>query len=161
MTANKFWHQIATLGPIGHMRPAPGTWGSLAGIISGVAFMQLSPYLLEFAILIIIFVGIKAADIYCRDMGKKDASEVIIDEVAGQWLPLLVIPTDLDWPVYCVWVGIAFILFRFFDITKLGPIGMAEKIAGGTGVMADDLVAGVFAGIGVLIGFHLWQGMAL
>ena len=161
MTAYNIWHQIATLGPIGHMRPAPGTWGSLAGVISGVAFIQLSPYLLEFAILIVIFVGIKAADLYCRDTGKKDAPEVIIDEVAGQWLPLLVIPTDLAWPAYCAWVAVAFGLFRFFDITKLGPIAMAEKIAGGTGVMADDLVAGVFAGVGVLALYHLWEGIAV
>ena len=161
MTNDNIWHQIATLGPIGHMRPAPGTLGSLVGIISGVAFMQISSYLLEFAILIVIFVGIKAADIYCRDMGKKDASEVIIDEVAGQWLPLLVIPTDQSWPAYCAWVLLAFVLFRFFDITKLGPIGMAERIAGGAGVMADDLVAGVFAGIVVLGSYHLWQGAGL
>ena len=161
MTNDNIWHQIATLGPIGHMRPAPGTLGSLVGIISGVAFMQISSYLLEFAILIVIFVGIKAADIYCRDMGKKDASEVIIDEVAGQWLPLLVIPTDQSWPAYCAWVLLAFVLFRFFDITKLGPIGMAERIAGGAGVIADDLVAGVFAGIVVLGSYHLWQGAGL
>ena len=161
MTVHNTWHHIATLGPIGFLRPAPGTWGSLAGVLSGVVLMQLSPYLLEFAILITIFIGIKAANIYCRDTGKKDAPEVIIDEVAGQWLPLLVIPTDLSWPAYCAWVLLAFILFRFFDITKLGPIGMAEKIAGGAGVMADDLVAGVFAGIVVLGSYHLWQGAGL
>ena len=161
MSRNNLWHQLATLGPIGHLRPAPGTWGSLAGVISGVAFMQISAYLLEFAMLIIIFVGIKAANIYCRDTGKKDAPEVIIDEVAGQWIPLLVIPTDLNWPAYCAWIAIAFVLFRFFDITKLGPIGMAEKIAGGTGVMADDLVAGVFAGAIILAIYHLLQGAGL
>lgn len=158
MTVHNTWHHVATLGPIGFLRPAPGTWGSLAGVLSGVVLMQLSPYLLEFAILITIFIGIKAANIYCRDTGKKDAPEVIIDEVAGQWLPLLVIPKDQSWPAYCAWVLLAFVLFRFFDITKIGPIGMAEKIAGGAGVMADDLVAGVFAGIIVLGSYHLWQG---
>ena len=161
MSANSHWHQLATLGSIGYLRPAPGTWGSLAGVISGVALIQLSAYLLEFALLIIIFAGIKAANIYCRDTGKKDAPEVIIDEVAGQWVPLLVIPTELSWPEYCVWVAIAFVLFRFFDITKLGPVGMAEKIAGGTGVMADDLVAGVFAGVAVFAIYYLWQGAGL
>ena len=161
MTVHNIWHHIATLGPIGYLRPAPGTWGSLAGVLSGVGLMQLSPYLLEFAILITIFIGIEAANIYCRDTGKKDAPEVIIDEVAGQWLPLLVIPTDLSWPAYCAWVLLAFVLFRIFDITKLGPIGMAERIAGGAGVMADDLVAGVFAGIVVLGSYHLWQGAGL
>ena len=161
MTAHNIWHHIATLGPIGFLRPAPGTWGSLAGVLSGVVLMQISPYLLELAILITIFIGIKAANIYCSDTGKKDAPEVIIDEVAGQWLPLLVIPTDQSWPAYCVWVLLAFVLFRFFDITKIGPIGMAEKIDGGAGVMADDLVAGVFAGIIVLGSYHLWQGARL
>ena len=161
MSASSPWHQLATIGTIGHLRPAPGTWGSLVGVISGVALMQLSAYVLELALLIVIFAGIKAANIYCRDTGKKDAPEVIIDEVAGQWVPLLVIPTDLSWPEYCVWVTIAFVLFRFFDITKLGPVGMAEKIAGGTGVMADDLVAGVFAGVFVLALFYVWQGAGL
>ena len=85
-------------------------------------------------------------------------SELIWLGVLGQWLPLLVIPTNLSWPAYCAWVLLAFVLFRFFDITKIGPIGMAEKIAGGAGVMADDLVAGVFAGIIVLGSYHLWQG---
>ncbi|MDB2390097.1 phosphatidylglycerophosphatase A [Alphaproteobacteria bacterium] len=161
MSTNSHWHQLATLGPIGHLRPAPGTWGSLAGVLSGVALMQLSSYLLEFALLIVIFVGIKAASIYARDTGKKDAPEVIIDEVAGQWIPLLVIPTDLKWPAYCAWVAVAFVLFRFFDITKLGPIGMAEKISGGTGVMADDLVAGVFAGAAIIAIYYLWPEAVL
>lgn len=120
--------------------------------------MQISPYMLGFITLTGIFVGIKAATIYGNDTGKKDASEVIIDEVVGQWIPLLVIPLDLGQPAYWAWVALAFILFRFFDITKLGPVGIAEKIAGGTGVMADDLVAGVFAGVGVFGAYHLWQG---
>jgi phosphatidylglycerophosphatase A len=70
---------------------------------------------------------------------------VVIDEVAGQWIALLVVP--LDWR----WYLAAFLLFRVFDILKPGPVRMAEKLPGGVGVMADDIVAGVFAAVCLLI----------
>ena len=155
------WCALATVGPVGKMRPAPGSWGSLFGVVTGFGLASLSSGLLEIAILLAIIFGTIAANHHQSETGSKDASEVVIDEVAGQWVPLLVIPTELSWPEYCVWVAIAFVLFRFFDITKLGPVGMAEKIAGGTGVMADDLVAGVFAGVAILAIFHVWQGAGL
>ena len=133
----QFLAQLATLGPIGKLRPAPGTWGSLAGVLSGVALIAIGPFLLEAAIIIISLLGISAANAYEATTGKKDASEVIIDEVAGQWIMLLVIPMEP------LWILAAFVLFRFLDITKIGPIGMAEKWPGGVGVMADDIIAGV------------------
>ena len=86
-----------------------------------------------------------AASIYETHSGKKDASEVIIDEVAGQWSVLLVAPLTLEGFIA------AFILFRLFDITKPFPIRKAEAIPGGLGVMADDIVAGFFAGTGLII----------
>ena len=87
----------------------------------------------------------KAADIYEAHSGKKDASEVVIDELAGQWIALLVVPPDWRW-----WLA-AFVLFRIFDIVKPGPVRMSERLPGGFGVMADDVVAGVLAAALLLV----------
>ena len=144
---------IATIGPVGFLRPAPGTWGSLAGVVSGVALITLAPFALELAIILLAIIGTRAANAYQQQTGKKDASEVVVDEVVGQWIPLLIIPMTP------VWILAAFVLFRFFDITKLGPIGMAEKWPGGFGVMADDVVAGAAAAIILIvvqIGLGVW-----
>lgn len=135
------WCALATVGPVGKMRPAPGSWGSLFGVVTGFGLASLSSGLLEIAILLAIIFGTIAANHHQSETGSKDASEVVIDEVAGQWIVLLVIP--LDWR----WALAAFVLFRLFDITKIGPIGMVEKWPGGVGVMADDVIAGVFAAL--------------
>ncbi len=132
---------IATLGPFGHMRPAPGTIGSAIGIFSGYFLASHGTGLLAAATLLVTAIGVFAADAYSQQSGRKDAPEVIIDEVAGQWLALIILPLD-PW-----WFAAAFILFRFFDITKIGPVGMAESLADGVGVMADDIVAGLLAAI--------------
>ena len=132
---------LATLGPIGHLRPAPGTIGSLVALGTGYIIASFSLGLLVVAILAISILGTFAAERYGQRVGKKDASEVIIDEVAGQWMPLVIIPLDLTWYIA------AFLLFRFFDISKIGPVGHAEKFMGGIGVMADDLVAGILAAL--------------
>lgn len=137
----RIWCLLATVGPVGKMRPAPGTWGSLFGLVTGFGLASLSPRVLEIGILLVIVFGTTAANYHQAETGSKDASEVVIDEVAGQWIALLLIP--LDWR----WVLAAFVLFRFFDITKVGPIHMVEKWPGGVGVMADDVIAGVFAAL--------------
>ena len=135
------WCSLATVGPVGRLRPAPGTWGSLFGLVTGFGLARLSPGLLEVATLLVIVLGTIAANHHQNETGSKDASEVVIDEVAGQWIALLVIPIDWRWALA------AFLLFRFFDITKIGPIGTVEKWPGGAGVMADDVIAGVFAAL--------------
>ena len=138
---------IATLGPIGFL-PAPGTAGSLAALIAGWFIASHGFAALALATLAALLVGILASQIYSQMTNSKDASEVIIDEVAGQWAVLLAIPPMIDGAIY--WYGAAFILFRFFDITKIGPIGMAERLEGGIGIMADDIVAGGLAGMCLL-----------
>ena len=132
---------LATLGPIGHLRLAPGTIGSLVALGTGYLIANLSLGVLVAAILALSILGTFAAERYGQRTGKKDASEVIIDEVAGQWIALIILPLDL-W-----WFAAAFVLFRFFDITKIGPVGMAEQLSGGVGVMADDIVAGLLAAL--------------
>ena len=138
---------IATLGPIGYL-PAPGTAGSLAALISGWFIASYGFLALAIAALAALLAGIVASQTYSQATNSKDASEVIIDEVAGQWVVLLCIPPFID-SAY-LWYGVAFILFRFFDITKIGPVGMAEKLGGGIGIMADDIVAGGLAGMCLL-----------
>jgi phosphatidylglycerophosphatase A len=137
---------LATLGPIGHLRPAPGTIGSFVALGTGYLIASFSLGVLVATILAISILGIFAAERYGQRMGKKDASEVIIDEVAGQWIPLVIIPLDVTWYIA------AFLLFRFFDISKIGPVGHAEKFTGGIGVMADDLVAGILAALVLWLG---------
>ena len=132
---------LATLGSIGYLRPAPGTIGSLVALVTGYLIARFSLGVLVAAILAISILGIFAAERYGQITGKKDASEVIIDEVAGQWIPLVIIPLEIEWYIA------AFLLFRFFDISKIGPVGHAEKFTGGVGVMADDLVAGIMAAL--------------
>ena len=132
---------LATLGPIGHLRPAPGTIGSVVGVVSGYMIAGYGAGILAAATLLVTIIGVFAADAYGQTTGRKDAPEVIIDEVAGQWIALIILPLDL-W-----WFAAAFVLFRFFDITKIGPVGMAEQLSGGVGVMADDIVAGLLAAL--------------
>lgn len=139
------WTGIATLGPIGRLRPAPGSWGSAAALVMGVGLASAGSWLLEMAVVIVCILGVIASQHYERTSGRKDASEVVIDEVAGQWIALLVVP--VEW----VWILAAFVLFRLFDITKPGPVRMAEALPGGWGVMADDIVAGVLAAACLLI----------
>lgn len=132
---------LATLGPIGHLRPAPGTIGSAVGVVSGYIIASYGAGILVAATLLVTIIGVSAADAYSQTTSRKDAPEVIIDEVAGQWIALIILPLDL-W-----WFAAAFVLFRFFDITKIGPVGMAEQLSGGVGVMADDIVAGLLAAL--------------
>ena len=142
---NKLALSIATLGPIGTALPAPGTFGSLAALISGYFILSAGWIYMAIATFIALFVGIWAASVYEAVSGKKDASEVVIDEVAGQWSVLLITPLS---PIGFL---VAFIFFRLFDITKPFPVNKAEAIKGGMGVMADDMVAGMLAGACMII----------
>ena len=144
MSMNTTWATVATLGPIGRMRPAPGTWGSVAALLTGVGLASAGSWLLEIGVVIVCIIGVTASQQYELATGRKDASEVVIDEVAGQWIALLVVP--IEWQ----WVLAAFVLFRLFDIAKPGLVRMAEALPGGWGVMADDIVAGVLAAICLL-----------
>ncbi|MDA9765118.1 phosphatidylglycerophosphatase A [Alphaproteobacteria bacterium] len=145
---DKLLQAIATLGPIGKL-PAPGTAGSVVAVIIGLYLMSFGPLILGFGCLIVLVIGTIASEHYTRITGRKDPSEVIIDEVAGQWSVLLCIPYGT--PDMLIWVGAGFLLFRFFDIVKPPPVSTAEALPGGIGIMADDMVAGTLAGICLLI----------
>jgi phosphatidylglycerophosphatase A len=126
---------------------APGTAGSLVGLALGVALLRLSPFALAGAVILVTFGGIQiiraATGLPIRGENKAahdDPGWIVIDEIAGQMLALLALPRP-SW----VGVGLAFLLFRLFDILKPGPVGWADRQGGAAGIMADDVVAGFFA----------------
>jgi phosphatidylglycerophosphatase A len=132
---------IATWFGSGLLPKGPGTWGSAAAL--PFAWMMMSfggrPLLLA-ALGICFLVGWWASEIYVRRTGAEDPGEVVIDEVAGQWLVLLAAPLD---PLSYL---AGFVLFRVFDITKPWPVRWADRsIGGGLGIMVDDILAGLYA----------------
>ncbi|WP_285905916.1 phosphatidylglycerophosphatase A family protein [Pseudodesulfovibrio pelocollis] len=133
---------LATLGPIGHFPKAPGTWGSLAAVVAAPWLFLPLPLWGRLAALAAVFaVGVWACAVAERTMGRKDPGCVIIDELFGQWLTLLFFSAMPIW-----YLGLAFVLFRGFDILKPWPVQWAETaFPGGLGVMADDGVAGLYA----------------
>lgn len=139
-----FWW--ATAGGVGLMRPAPGTWGSLAGVLLAFYLIEIhSTSLWQFVAITIAISLVSVFQINKIEQasGIHDASEIVIDEVAGQWvavMPCFFMPHDEI--AYLV----AFMAFRLFDIWKPWPIGpLDQKVDGGLGVMIDDVVAGLFA----------------
>ncbi len=136
----------------GFISPAPGTWGTLGAIPFGIIIYALSgAYGLAIATIIITVIGLWAADKFDNAMNGHDSKMIVIDEVAGMWIAL--IPAALN-PVLIL---IAFIAFRFFDILKPYPISYIDKkVKGASGVMGDDILAGIFASICV-IGVEIWM----
>lgn len=149
-------HMIATFFYVGHMRPAPGTWGSLAALPTGwVIYVLTGPWGLVVGVVLSYVIGVWATAEETRGKDDHDPSEIVIDEVCGQWIALLPIAfgaANAGVAITALWPGwiAAFALFRLFDITKWGPIGWADRMHGPTGVMLDDVIAGIFAAIGVL-----------
>jgi len=140
-----FWWSVGF--GAGLLRPAPGTWGSLLGLIIGLAFLQLaySGWVLAIGAAVVTMLSIHCISSIEAACGVHDAPEIVIDEIAGQWIamiPLALLPFS--------WLALvlSFVLFRIFDILKPWPIGLLDKkVSGGLGVMVDDLVAGLFAAI--------------
>ena len=129
---------LATCFKIGHLPIAPGTWGSLAAIIGWWLWLQyLDPLVFIVLIIVIFTIGVFATNTIIDHTGEKDPSRVIIDEVAGQWLALLILPDGM------LYIAGAFVLFRFLDIFKPWPIRQMEQFPKGWGVMLDDTLAGL------------------
>lgn len=149
---------IATLGGLGFLRPAPGTWGSAVAVPLAWGLHGIGGLPLFLAALVGVFaVGWWATAQYTATAGDHDPSEVIIDEVVGQWIALLPLSAGLwaagapQWLFpYPGWVG-GFLLFRLFDIWKPGPVGWADRRGDALGVMLDDVIAGLLAACGVAL----------
>lgn len=140
---------VATWFGCGLMQPAPGTWGTLGGLPIALILLSFGGKAgLLIGILLIIAIGLWACKKFETMIGTHDHSMIVVDEVAGICIALL--GASLS-PLSIV---LAFLLFRFFDVLKPWPISYLDKNVGGAwGVMADDLLAGVFAGI-TLGGLH-------
>lgn len=136
---------IATCGGIGLIPVAPGTWGSLAALpLAWLVVLGIGRGGLAVAVVLVFVLGVVAAGSYVRLSRRTDPGQVVIDEVAGQWLVLCFTP--LDARQYLV----ALLLFRVFDIAKPWPISWSERrYHGGFGVMVDDVFAAGYA-VGVL-----------
>lgn len=134
----------ATFFGIGRMRPGPGTWGSAATMLLWAALARTLPLPFRTPVIIalaaiITLVGIPAATLVSRAAAKKDPSIVVIDEVAGQLISLIAVP--LSWQTFLA----GFILFRVFDILKPPPVRQLERLPEGTGIVLDDVAAGIYA----------------
>lgn len=152
--------RIATCFGLGYFWPAPGTWASAVALPFGWAIeIVLGAGGLAFATLVAALVGVWAGGAYAAWSGKRDPREVVIDEVAGQWLALALVAA-VERSLSPLALGIAFLAFRVFDIVKPEPARRAERLRGGWGVMADDLVAGAYAGLATIVALLLirWFG---
>lgn len=167
--------KLATLFGLGYIGGAPGTLGSLVAVMIAYPLLQLPSgwMLLAVAIPAITWLGIIASNRYMHMLATDhDPKQIIIDEVAGQWLTFTV------WHLWLIgmavsgeaaaevlndfagdigWLAAGFLLFRMFDIAKPWPISWADKrVKGGLGVMLDDLLAAVFAGSFLYLLYFLW-----
>ncbi|MFA4838480.1 MAG: phosphatidylglycerophosphatase A [Candidatus Neomarinimicrobiota bacterium] len=143
---NKLITIIATFFFVGKIPVSPGTVASLIALILWFCFPTEWHIWKAIGTIILIVVGVLSAGWIEKRTSEKDPSMVVIDEVAGMWLTMTLLPG-----VHFhgnVWMVIsAFALFRFFDISKFPPINQLEKLRGGWGIVADDLLAGVYAAI--------------
>lgn len=155
---------ITTFGFVGLMRPAPGTWGSAVAVLLGMGIDRyLGTPVLAVATVAVTALGFWACGQALRDRPAEDPGEIVIDEVAGQWIALL-FPcfafwvTDREgWLPWPAWV-VPFLFFRLFDIWKPWFIGRADRRGDAAGVMLDDLWAGLFAGVATIlaaVAYHL------
>lgn len=153
---------IATCGGIGYLPIVPATWGSLfgigvylaldaatekiilqtAGLFSEISLEALKTSLNAFVLLGIFLIGLRAATNAEKITGKKDPKIVVIDELVGQLITFSFIPAKMGFGALIL----GFFVFRFFDIWKLYPADVLESLPSGLGAMADDVMAGIYAG---------------
>lgn len=132
----------------GLIRPAPGTWGSLAGLLIGILLLSV---LGTFSFVILTALSFILGCYLCQktadDMGVHDHGSIVWDEFIGVWICLLFIPE-----INLFWSVVVFVLFRFFDILKPYPIKIFdEKLESGFGIMIDDVLAAVYASMIIII----------
>jgi phosphatidylglycerophosphatase A len=166
---------IATACGLGYLPKAPGTWGSLMGVALTYVNVYLANINLRFVpppanghwsdrapeanfwtnqlaiVLIAMIVGVWASSRAAKYLHEKDPQIIVVDEVSGQTIAYLGLLTA--GPILHSWkyLLLGFILFRLFDIWKPFPARQAESLPGGWGIMTDDWVAGIYAGIGLWI----------
>jgi phosphatidylglycerophosphatase A len=144
---------VATAAYSGYFPIAPGTVGSLVGLLvyGLVRWTRIAP--LELAVIaVVVAAGVWAATAAERFLGCTDPGPVVIDEVAGMLITLAFVPVG--------WASVltGFLIFRVMDIVKPFPAGRLERLPGGWGVMADDVMAGIYANLGLRLVAAVWPG---
>ena len=143
---------LSTVFGIGYARFAPGTVASAVALpFAWLISWKLGETALCVASLAVYVIGVWSCGLYAAATGRSDPSECVIDEVAGHWFACAVAPLSLTA------FAIAFVLFRFFDITKLWPVSLGERLPGGLGIMTDDMIAGALSAV-IIAGLRL-QGL--
>lgn len=148
--------RLATCFGIGWLPLAPGTFASAAALPFGWLLVMFGWKAALIGAIAATALGVWACGAHARKVGLYDPSECVLDEVAGQWfalVPIAFMGRGGDWRPY----GMAFLLFRLFDILKPWPISAAERLPGGFGVMMDDVLAGIAAAL--LLYGTLWIGL--
>ena len=157
-TARSGWAwAVATALGAGRLKPGPGTWGSVAALAAWFA-VAYGTHASATAVMwgtlaaavLATLVGIPASTIVERESGREDPGFVVIDEVAGQWIVLIGTPVNWEHAL----LGLA--LFRLFDIVKPWPVRKLERLPAGTGIMLDDVAAGILGLIVMLVVRHWW-----
>jgi phosphatidylglycerophosphatase A len=124
----------------------------VVGVVLYLVIAGWSPSAQLAAVAVIAVVGIRAASVAARHFGRDDPSHVVIDEVAGQILALALTGATVSG------CAMGFLLFRAFDVIKPWPCGPLERLHGGLGIMADDLMAGLYANVALQLLLHLLPG---
>ncbi|MBN2455063.1 MAG: phosphatidylglycerophosphatase A [Sedimentisphaerales bacterium] len=151
---------LLTCFGLGWLPVAPGTWGSVPVAAIYVILCRLGQTktvvwaVMAGCCIIASIICVKFAHASIAATGKKDPSEVVADEFAGQAVTFLVAAIG---PIYKVWLAglLGFVLFRLFDVVKPWPVGSLEKLPAGWGILADDLMAGIYAGIVLVFAMKL------
>ena len=156
MSKNIFLIRFSEIYPIGKFKYAPGT---LASLFTCIIFFYLNAYfeieILILIILIIFFLSLLSINNYLKFYGNKDHQSIVIDEFLGQYIALLSIPLfKLENNI--IHISLIFLLFRFFDISKIG-LRNIEKISGPFGIIFDDIIGGIYTVIAIYLLF-LWFG---
>ncbi len=150
--ARDFSFVFCTWFGLGRLPYVPGTWGSLGALPFAWA-LQLygGPWLLAVAAVLISLVAIVGINHFLVHWPGDDPGEVVVDEVGGQWLTLVFVPPDL------LLYLIGFVVFRFFDMTKIWPASWADReLTGAPGVLIDDVFAGIYGMLTMLVLMHFW-----
>ena len=141
---------VATGLGSGYSKIAPGTAGSLVGLVLFLPLAGRSWPVQLAATAVVTIVGALAADRVAKLLGRKDPGLVVVDEVAGQWITFVSLP-------FTPAIALAgFVLFRAMDVVKPWPARALERLPGGLGIMADDVAAGVFAQLVLRAGLAIW-----
>jgi phosphatidylglycerophosphatase A len=154
--------QIATLGPLGRLK-APGTWGSAAGLLWWALVVRLAhakggPHEFIFDALVVVM-AILVCGVAAAFIGKKDPSEIILDEFAAMPLVFLFNPYVYGGKSSLLLIVLGFLLFRLFDITKPFGIKALEKLPGGLGIVLDDVMAAIYANLALHGIALLWAAL--